>query len=114
MGKGQVLASSLLSCPDQWRMAVVGSDELVALEGGCDNDAVSGVGVEIGKLSGADTDEASERHFHHSLLQLGQPPRGNIFSKVDASLLFEHCHFPEGNGGNGNLPRSRFTVNGLP
>ena len=78
----------------------------MAFQGGCDDDSVGGVSVEVGKFGSADTDESSEGHFHQALLQLRMPPGGDIFSKPDAALLLEHCHFPEGDGGNRNLSRS--------
>ena len=91
----------------------VGGEELMAFQGGCDDDAVGGVSVEVDKFGSANTDEAGKGQFYESLLQLRRPPGGDIFSKLDTALLLEHRHFPEGNSRDGNLASSQFAVYGL-
>ena len=58
----------------------------MATQGTGDNDAVSGVGVEIGKLVSPDSDQAVDGDFYEPSLKYGLASCANVPSKVSLRL----------------------------
>ena len=79
--------------------AIVGSNELVTLKGGCDDDAVGGISVQSGQESRPGCYDAIDRYFNDAVPDHLFSPGIQILSKVKSAFLGPHPGFPEGYGG---------------
>ena len=74
---------------------------------GSDDQPVSGVGVEVGKLVGMYSNLAFNRDFDYTLPQLFSTPYADIIREPDSPLVLEQRYFPERDGRNAYLSRLR-------
>ncbi len=82
---------------------LVGGNEPVALQGGCDNQAVCRVAVHVPQQGRSSRDSAVDRDLYEASVQEVTPPGVDVDLKIEVTFSNPHSDFPYGYGRNGGV-----------
>ncbi len=81
--------------------ARVRRDELVALQSGREDEAVSGITVQVAQSPSADGDGAVYGNLNQAVAQEGDAPGSDVRRQIEPALPLQYAGLSEGDGGDG-------------